>query len=72
MTKIDLLRRSGIRLGCCTLPYLALAWMLQEFAGNDVLFHGFWFWFAVVLVPGLGLVIDVIRWRADRGASHSA
>lgn len=61
ITKAELLRRSGIRIGFCTLPYLALAWLLQTLNGNDVLFHGFWFWAAVVVVPGLGLALDLSR-----------
>lgn len=65
ISKADLLRRSAIRLGCCTLPYLLLAFWLRAFNGNDVLFHGFWFWFAVILVPGLGLAVDVSRLPAD-------
>ena len=61
LTKAALLRRSGIRIGFCTLPYLALAWLLQALNGNDVLFHGFWFWAAVVIVPDLGLALDLSR-----------
>jgi hypothetical protein len=71
ISKVDVLRRSAIRLVFCTLPYLALAW-LWSLKGNDVLFHGFWFWYAVVLIPGLGLAFDLARpWAAakpnDRG-----
>ncbi len=61
LSKADLLRRSGIRLGCCTLPYLVLASLLWALDGNDVLFRGFWFWSAVILVPGLGLALDLSR-----------
>ena len=71
ISKADVFRRSVIRLGFCTLPYLALAWLLS-LNGNDVLFHGFWFWYAVILIPGLGLAFDLARpWATtkpnDRG-----
>ena len=61
ITKTELIRHSTMRIGFGTLPYLALAWLLLAFTGNDVLFHGFWFWAAVVIVPGLGLALDLSR-----------
>ena len=48
-----------MRIGFCALPYLVLAWLLRTFDGNDALFNGFCFWTAVVVVPVLGLVLDL-------------
>ena len=61
LTRAALLRRSGLRIGFGTIPYLALACLLQALDGNDVLFRGFWFWAAVVVIPGLGLALDLSR-----------
>ena len=59
-TWADVWRRSSIRLGCCSVPYLALAWFWSLYR-DDRLFHGFVFWTCVILIPGLGLVLDF--WR---------
>jgi hypothetical protein len=40
---------------------IALLWSRFR---DDRLFSGFWFWWAVVLIPGLGLVLDL--WRLQR------
>ena len=70
ISKAELFRRSAIRLGFCTLPYLALAWLFS-LKGNDFLFHGFWFWYAVVIIPGLGLAFDLARpWAIVKPNDH--
>ena len=64
-TKTDVLRRSVVRLGTLAVPYLVVAWLWSFFRGDNVLFHGFWFWFAVVLIPGTGLVLDLWMLKPD-------
>jgi hypothetical protein len=59
-TKWDLLKRSAVRVGFCAAPYFLLAWLWSVYR-DDRFFHGWWFWWCVVLIPGLGLALDV--WR---------
>ena len=61
ITKQEVLRRSAVRLGFLTVPYLMLAWLWKRYTGEDVFFHGFLFWFAVILIPGMGFALDL--WR---------
>lgn len=68
-TKADVWSRSVIRLAFCALPYLAIA-SLWAFYRDDRLFHGFGFWWCVVLIPGIGLVLDL--WRLGRGLRRVA
>lgn len=62
-TKADVLRRNQIRVGYCAIPYLvfALSWLLLK---DDRLISGFGFWWAVVLIPGLGFALDL--WRLQQ------
>ena len=62
-TPTDLLRRCAVRIGFVTVPYLVLAW-LWSYYRDDRLFHGFWFWLCVVVIPALGLLVD--SWRLDQ------
>ncbi len=64
LTKRDVLRRTAMRLGFGTVLYLLLAWAWLIIRGDNVLFHGFWFWYAVVLIPGLGLLLDMWRLKS--------
>lgn len=63
-TKSDVWSRSTIRLAFCALPYLAIASLWAVYR-DDRLFYGFGFWCCVVLIPGIGLVLDL--WRLGRG-----
>jgi hypothetical protein len=69
-TKTDLLRRCAVRIGFCTVPYLMLAWLWSAYR-DDRLFHGFWFWWCVVLIPALGLVVDLWRLKQTRNRDHA-
>jgi hypothetical protein len=70
ITRTDLLRRSAVRLGFFTLLYLVLAWLWSVYR-DDRLFHGFSFWFAVVLVPGLGLAVDLWRLKQTQNSQNA-
>ncbi len=61
-TKWDLLKRSAIRIGFCAVPFLLFAWLWSVYRDGRF-FHGWWFWWCVVLIPGLGLSLDVWRFR---------
>ncbi|AMV36753.1 hypothetical protein [Planctomyces sp. SH-PL62] len=59
----DILRRTAVRLGFCSIPYLAIAAIFAAF-GDDRSLRGFGFWLCVVAVPSAGLLIDLVRlWR---------
>lgn len=64
-TKIDLLRRSAVRLGIVSVPYLVMAWLCLHYGGDGEFLHGWWFWFAVVVIPGVGLALDLCRVQRD-------
>ena len=68
-TKWDLLRRSAIRIACCAVPYLLLTRLLSIFQ-DDGLFHGWWFFWCVVAIPGVGLALDVWRLMQARGVEQ--
>lgn len=57
----DVVRRSGIRVGFCALPYLLIAcWYAVAFHDDRLL--RFWeFWWCVVIIPAAGFLTDV--WR---------
>ena len=69
-TKTDLLRRSALRIGFCTGPYLVIAWLWSSYR-DDRLFHGFGFWWCVVLIPVLGFAVDLWRLKQTRNRDHA-
>lgn len=69
-TKTDLLSRLAVRLGYCTLPYLALAWSWSFFYGDDRFFRGLSLWL-VVLVPVVGLALDLWRLKQTRDSKSA-
>lgn len=64
-TKADVLKRSQIRLGYCAIPYLVFA-LLWLFLKDDRVLSSFWFWWCVVLIPGLGFTLDLWRLQQTR------
>jgi hypothetical protein len=66
-TRADVWSRSAIRLAFCALPYLVIASLWAVYR-DDRLFYGFGFWWCVVLIPGIGLVLDL--WRFSRASSR--
>lgn len=67
-TTRDLVRRGLLRIGACSIPYLGMAWAWSA-CRDDRLFHGFWFWWCVVLVPALGFAVD--GWRLRQTATRA-
>lgn len=62
-TCADLLRRTLIRILCCAVPSLLVAYVDSRI--NDSRFlSSFWFWWCVVLVPVAGLTLDL--WRLSQ------
>ena len=61
-TRTDVWKRSAVRLVFCAIVYLVIAW-LWSLQGDNGLFHSFWFWWCIVLIPGGGLVLDLWRLR---------
>ena len=69
-TKTDLLSGFAVRFGCCTLPYLALAWSWSFFYGDDRFFRGLSLWL-VVLVPVFGFALDLWRLKQTRDSKSA-
>jgi len=59
-TRRDLLRRSVLRIGCCAVPYLLVACLWSVYR-DDRLFHGWWFFWCIVVIPAGGFSLDL--WR---------
>ena len=70
-TKRDLFRRSAVRIGCCALAYLLLARSWSHYR-DDRFFNGFWFLWCVVVIPGIGLALDVWRLTQTRDGGSKA
>lgn len=58
-------RRTAVRLGFCSIPYLVIAWSFAYFV-DDRLIRGFWYWYMVVGIPAGGLLLDLWRLRRTR------
>jgi|LakMenE18May11ns_1017448.scaffolds.fasta_scaffold9773589_2 hypothetical protein len=70
-TRERLFRRSAVRIGCCAVPYILLAWLWSVYR-DDRLFHGWWFFWCVVVIPVAGFLLDLWRLlRAPDGESRN-
>ncbi len=58
----DVVRRSLTRIVCCSLVFLAVAYALSA-AGDSRLLSGLWWWYIVLVIPGLGCALDLWRLR---------
>lgn len=59
-TKWDLLKRSIVRVEYCAVPCLLLAWLWSIYR-DDRFFGGWWLFWCVVVIPVVGLALDL--WR---------
>ena len=59
-SRSDLLKRSALRIGCCAVPYLVIAWLWSAYR-DDRLLQGWWFFWCVVVIPVGGFLLDL--WR---------
>ena len=59
-SRSDLLKRSALRIGCCAVPYLVIAWLWSAYH-DDRLLQGWWFFWCVVVIPVGGFLLDL--WR---------
>lgn len=57
----EIVRRSAMRLGFCSLAYLAVAWGWLAIADDPRFLQSFNFWFVVIFLPVAGLLTDLIR-----------
>ena len=64
-TKADVLKGLKIRVGYCALPYLVLT-LSWSFLKDDRFLSHWGFWWCVVLIPGLGLALDLWRLQQTR------
>jgi hypothetical protein len=64
-TAADVSRRTAVRVGLCSVPYLLIAWTFAAFVDHRLL-KGFAYWFCVFIIPGGGLLLDLWRLRRTR------
>jgi hypothetical protein len=65
LTFADVLRRTAIRLGFCTFPYLLMAYAVYFFWADKRFFNGLGY-VLILAIPALGLAIDLRRLLAAR------
>lgn len=71
-SRSDLLKRSALRIGCCAVPYLVVAWLWSVYRDARLL-QAWWFFWCVVVIPVGGLLLDLWRlMQAPYGESQSA
>jgi len=70
MTYKDVVRRTGVRVGFCAVPYLLVASTLAWY-GDERLIRSFWFAWCVLVIPLMGLMIDYIRLTTQNRQTRS-